>query len=352
VSVESAPDPRLLVVRHGAGRGRLDGYMQPVLDALFAREPGLRARILVHETGGPPPLLDGVVAVLFWLADPLREWYPDCFAEAAKIAGDARARGVRLVNPPESLSNSVKSRQARLWVDAGIETPPYRRFADAGELRALAPEIGFPLVIRSDEHHLQKGMQILADADALARLDPASLVLPGAVAPLWDTRRSWRWRRPWSPYARLHHKKRLYVLGDRVRTEHVFFSRDPIVSARSSTFTALHEDPRGAARELARRHSLDARTMREDLRYWEAESVHADLMRRATSILGLEFAAIDYSDRGDGGVMIWEANPHPYLPPLQRMRLPERRRARERLASYERAIGDFLARLLGERSAP
>jgi hypothetical protein len=75
-------------------------------------------------------------------------------------------------------------------------------------------------------------------------------------------------------------------------------------------------------------------------------------MRRATSILGLEFAAIDYSDRGDGGVMIWEANPHPYLPPLQRMRLPERRRARERLASYERAIGDFLARLLGERSAP
>ncbi|MCB9962837.1 MAG: hypothetical protein H6846_11955 [Hyphomonas sp.] len=35
---------------------------------------------------------------------------------------------------------------------------------------------------------------------------------------------------------------------------------------------------------------------------------------RAVQELGLDFAAVDYSIRPDGGPILWEANPYFYLP--------------------------------------
>jgi hypothetical protein len=104
--------------------------MEPVFEALARRSPALAARVRIHETGAPAPSLDGVAAVVFWLADPLRERFPACFEEAVALAAEARRRGVPIVNPPESLSNTVKSRQARRWREAGFDThqaPPASR---------------------------------------------------------------------------------------------------------------------------------------------------------------------------------------------------------------------------------
>jgi hypothetical protein len=324
----------------------MPGYMDPALAALQRRSPSLAARVRVHETGAPPPRLDGVCGVVFWLADPLRERFPDCHAEAEALAGAARERGIALVNPPESLSRSIKSRQARLWRDAGIDTPPCLRFDDAEQLRARAREIGFPLLIRSDEEHSQAGMRVVRDERELDARAASRLRLPGAVSPLWDTRESHRSRDPDGIYASLHHKKRLYVLGDRVRTEHVFFAREPIVSSETCGFRRLHEQP-AWRRGISLLVEQERLAIREDIAYWRRGEAHAELMLRAAAALGFGFAAIDYSDRADGTAMLWEANPYPYLPSLEAMRLPRQRLGRERIASYERAVGDFLVRLMG-----
>ena len=129
---------RVLLVRHGPGRGRTDNYLDATLDHICRTDSALAARIVVHETGAPQPSLDGIASVAFLLGDPLRERYPACYAEAEVLAAKARDRGIRIANAPEALSNSIKSVQSRLWRAAGIITPEYRRFASYDELRDLA----------------------------------------------------------------------------------------------------------------------------------------------------------------------------------------------------------------------
>ena len=75
----------LWIVCHGPGRGRLRGRAQRLVEMSTRDQPwGPRPRI--HETGSPPPDVSRARAVVFWMADPLREFYPDCFEEASAIA--------------------------------------------------------------------------------------------------------------------------------------------------------------------------------------------------------------------------------------------------------------------------
>ena len=124
VSGEPVRRQKILIVRHGKGRGRHRKYMRAALNHQRHNRPELFRRLIFHATGKPTPSWDGVGAVVFWLGDPLREWYPACYQEAVRLADEARSRGARVVTPPEALSNSIKSTQARLWAEAGITTPP------------------------------------------------------------------------------------------------------------------------------------------------------------------------------------------------------------------------------------
>lgn len=107
-----ADRPKLLLVRHGPGRGRFVNYANAWIRRAEGRRPGLYRRMVIHETGEKPPSLEGVGAVVFLLADPLRERYPDCYEEARRIADEAQARGLPLVNAPDALSNTIKTVQA------------------------------------------------------------------------------------------------------------------------------------------------------------------------------------------------------------------------------------------------
>ena len=53
-------------------------------------------------------------------------------------------------------------------------------------------------------------------------------------------------------------------------------------------------------------------------------------MARAVRALELDFAAIDYSRKPDGSLVLWEANPHPSLPVWRHQALPVARRLRGR----------------------
>jgi hypothetical protein len=175
------------------------------------------------------------------------------------------------------------------------------------------------------------------------------MVIPCAVSPFIDVRSGYRVMAPSSAYARLFHKKRLIVANGVVRTKHIMFSTSPIVGAKTSIF--------GKAERLGRLETpflawpLHRECVEHDLAYWRQEEEHRALMLKACSALGLQFAAIDFSNLSHGTPILWEANPLFGMPRLKHIMLPRRRRAAQRLVTYHEAIGTFLSELLMARSA-
>jgi hypothetical protein len=167
------------------------------------------------------------------------------------------------------------------------------------------------------------------------------------VGPLVDTRAGYP---PDSIWARYYHKKRVLVLGARIRTKHVFFSGDPVVGARTC---ALARYGWRSRLDLPVLLSRDERAMIEaDVDHWRRGSAEGGLMRRAMGALGLQVGAIDYSTRADGAPILWEANPYFSLPRRRDLMLPRYRGgARARLSSYYEAIADFLEDLVSHAPA-
>jgi len=342
-------DATLLIVRHGAGRGRLPGYLAPALRRIEARDPALMRAVRFHETGASmPPDLDSVRAVFFWLADPLRELYPECFVEASAIEADARARGLALVNPPSALSNSIKSVQARIWREAGVPTPECVAYADRDGLARAIETTGFPLFLKSDQLHAQDRMLFVESAAALRATADDALPMPGVASPFVDTRAGWKFARPGSPFARSYHKKRLIVFGDAIQTRNVFFAAQPIVGlATSSLWRYRPQDGRPSRPGFFGLRRSERAEVAEDLAYFRG-GVCEDpaLMLRATRALGFDFAAIDYSVHADGRVVLWEANPFHFVPGPKSYVLPKERSFEERYDAFCNALAAFFARLI------
>ena len=336
----------VLIVRHGPGRGRLPGYVDPVLARLAELEPELYRALRLHGTGSPPPDLSNARAVVFWLGDPLRELYPECFAEASAIEAEARKRGLRLVNPPSALSNSIKSAQARLWLDAGVPASPCLPFTSRGELERALEGLAFPVLLKGDRMHSQDHMHFCRSPEAVHGLPDAALPLPGIVTPFVDTRAGYAATRPGTIWARLYHKKRVMIFGDAIQARHVFFSENPIVGLTSSIGSHGRKSRR---RYLVRVFGVwgDRRAMlEEDYAFFRSEGETAEVMLGAARALGFGYAAIDYSTFADGRVVLWEANPYPAIPGPSHYVLPRERRFEERFDALCRGYAGFFARLL------
>ena len=318
--------------------------MQSVLDSIARVAPEVHASLRLHYTGAADaPKLDAVKAVLFWLGDPLRELYPDCYAEAKEIADQARKLGIRIVNPPESLSNSIKSVQQRLWRQAAIPTPLHWRFCDREELEQILASCRYPILIKSDWLHTKSGMFVCRSAREALSVPDSRILYPGAVAEFVDTRESFRRQDRRALWARLYHKKRVIVLGGRVHPRHLFFSREPLVRAKSSTYKRYEK--RKWPLPLILRSERDA-SLRLDRSYWRGEAEEPELFRKVAEVLGLDFAAIDYSSYADGEGILWEANPY-FDVPGRRRRGPRAQRIYEERSRYlVAAMTDYFSRLL------
>lgn len=348
-------------MRHGEGRGRIPGFWDPALDHLAGSRPELFDRIRLHHTGDPAPEARDVAAVVFWLADPLEERYPACFEEATGLASLAP----RVVNPPRALSNTVKSRQARIWREAGLTTPACVSFRDHEELRRKARAVDYPVLVRPDRLHTDARIRICRSPDELLAVPEDRIALPGALTSFVDVRRGYRSELPDTLWARFYHKKRAFVFGDHVVPGHLFFSGDPVVRAPTSTL-AFHADVRDVVRDLFRdvprwdrRLGLSEklkrlvpltgparRSVRRELDFTRSAPERPDLMRRAARALGLGFVALDYSVLADGRVVFWEANPYPWLTPWRHAILPGRRRLGRRSDRVFSALGRFFGDLV------
>lgn len=318
----------ILVVIHGPGRGRSVPTGDVFLSRLRIRQPDLLSRLVFHTTGSPAPSLSGIALVVFWLGDPLRQKYPDCYAEASGIFAAAVRRGIQVINPPAALSNTSKTVQSEIWEHAGIPSARIRCIRTARELPAAFTRLDGPCLLRGDETHAERNVRTLetmADVGSAMR----SVALPAALVQIQDIRAEHRAAGvdPQSLYYRFHHKARAFVFRNDVKPSHLFFSRDLVVGLSNSLFTRESNPKRHLARSLGFRRKLFNDLIEADLDYFHSRVPYKDVLVKAVAVLGLDAAAVDYSIRPDGTPILWEANPYFCLPPGEESVLCEERMA-------------------------
>lgn len=330
---ETRSGGRVLMVTHGQGRGRPRTFL-PWLFSEIGAIPELAEQVRLFRTGTGMPRLDGFEAIVFLLHDPLEE-YPACEEDARIIAVEARRRGIRLVNPPEALNNTRKSRQAELWRAAGLPCAWSEPAEDEAALRKIVARVQYPIIIRFDPGHRQDGIYVCPNQETALKV-LGKVQYPAVALQFVNTRRSWERLHPESVMARHFHKKRIMVFPNAVINNHIFFSSMPIVGSRSSAFT--HASLGQRVPDLD--HMIAA-----DITYSLSPPEAPRLMQAAVRALGLDIAAIDYSSFGNGKIVLWEANPSFALPHWSQARLPEARRLSERNPRYLKALLAYIAQL-------
>lgn len=305
----------ILIVIHGPGRGRDVPTGDVFMDRLRETDPDFAARIRFHRTGAAMPDLAGVSLVLFWLGDPLQEKYPECFADATGIANAARAAGIRILNSPEALNNTAKTRQSSIWYQERVPSARARIVNRPSNLQQVCKDLGGACIIRSDSEHAQRDVRIVRNADD-ARRAARECVFPVAVIQMFDIRSEYRdaGADPSSLFTRYHHKARAFVFGDAVMPSHLFFATGLIVGLTNCLFKRESRPRRRMAHKVGYNLNLLKDMIREDRAYFDSDPIHARTLVLAVRALGLDFAAVDYSIRPDGSVILWEANPYFYLP--------------------------------------
>jgi len=229
------------------------------------------------------------------------------------------------------------------WVAAGVSTPNAHRFTEPAELYDLAENMEFPLLLKNELQHAQSGMKLIKSLQVLHETPKGDLPFPGSVSSFIDVREEYRQSDPDSPLAGHFHKKRALIFGNTVATNHIFFSTNPIVGFKTSTFS------RGRSFNPLRRWS-GLRNHHDHLQldydYWNQRTDHQSELLEAAQVLDLEFAAIDYSTRADGTCILWEANPHFALHLWPLGIYSRQRRLSERLRRQHKLLAGFLQELL------
>ncbi|KCZ57326.1 hypothetical protein HY29_00965 [Hyphomonas beringensis] len=342
----------ILVVAHGEKRGRCVPTGDAFLRRLATTDNPLLVDMRLHRTGTGKPDLSDISLVIFWLGDPLKQKYPECYLEALEIAKAAQDAGIKIVNHPDALSLTTKSRQARIWQEHDVPAAKAVAVQSPSELNSAIEKVGFPCLIRSDQEHAQRNVIQVDSKSDVERITLDDL-LPAVVLKCHDVREEYR-RAGWdadSLFYRFHHKARAIVFQDRVIGSHLFFSKDRIVGLSNSLFAREERPRRNFARRFGYHRQLLDEMIAVDKQYFsEVPQGHDDLVR-AVSVMGLDFAALDYSLRPDGSILIWEANPYFHLPDGRKSVLSAERDAVARVNKSFDWIAENFARLKADKPA-
>ncbi|WP_146617192.1 hypothetical protein [Hyphomonas pacifica] len=308
--------------------------------------------IRIHRTGTGKPDLTNVSLVIFWLGDPLKQKYPECYLEALEVATAAQDAGIKIINHPDALSMTTKSRQAHIWHEHDVPSARGVAVQHASELTSAIEQVGFPCLMRSDQEHAQRNVIRITSKSDAERVNLEAL-LPAVVLKCYDVRDEYRsvgWDSD-SLFYRFHHKARAIVFQDRVIGSHLFFSKDCIVGLSNSLFAREERPRRNFARRLGyHRHLLNEMIGLDKKYFAEVPKGHEELVK-AVAVMGLDFAAVDYSLRPNGSILIWEANPYFYLPDGRDSVLSAQRDAVARVNQSFDWIADNIARMKADRPA-
>ena len=334
----------ILVVRQGRALGRAPRAGDATLAWIRRNDPLLAGRILVHETGtgAMPAVAAGAGAVVLWLPTGLRDRFPVCYREASAICELAARRGAVVVNPAGALSEAAPRTRAALWAQAGLRCAPSHPYHNRTELEALLKSQPAPVVVRPEWTHTAQFARSRADAVGVAL---AGWQCAGSLMPFVDTRDGERPEHPESVWALLYHRKRVYVCGDAVLPGEVLFSEVPVVRPENCTFQR-YVGWRALLQGVACVRRVEREAVAADLAFARAEPEHTEILRQAVGLLGLRFAAVDYSNGADGVPTLWSVDPCPDLLGWLSGGMPLLRRTTPRLTRFFECTAAFLRGLI------
>ena len=159
-----------------------------------------------------------------------------------------------------------------------------------------------------------------------------------------DTRDAYRRHDSASVWGQLYHKKRAYVFGHVVIPVHIFFSTCPIVALTGSTFSRYQ----AGGPSPSRLPTSAIWTARHSLRTFGLPGTRRARRADASGCIRARPRLCRHRlfDVADGRVVLWEANPHPYIPGWLRAGMPLVRHTRPRLNRIHAATATFFRTLI------
>lgn len=280
-----APE-RVLVVRHPALR---PSFYDAVLAWLAERRPEIRARFELRLLPVRGPVRPEWRLLAPWLQDPVAELHPRAYRQALDLEARFAAAGRPTVNRVARLGRAAKSETAARLAAAGIRTPRTVPIADAAEFRRTLNGLAPPLLIREDLGHASadavgQGDVVRCDDAAAARAVDLSRFRHPVGMEFVETR---------DPRDGLYRKYRCAVAGDAAIPIHLMAKEHWFVKGEGQLFT-------------------DA-IVAQDRAYLSGPDPHAATFVQAARVLELDFVAFDYGYDPAGRLVVWEANPFPYL---------------------------------------
>jgi len=217
-----------------------------------------------------------------WLQDPVEAWSPAAYRSASRLAAGCDRHGVPVVNRVDRLANAGKSSAARLIRSAGFRTPRMARIEDPEVFRRTCMGIPLPLFVREDWGH--GGPMLRADTDSELRALPVEALKRPVAVELLDVR---------SPADGLFRKYRYVVAGKAGIRQTLHVSQGWAVRGSETVYSEALRD--------------------EEIAYACAQEPEHARFVAAREALGLDFVAFDHGVDPEGRIVVWEANPYPYL---------------------------------------
>ncbi len=210
-----------------------------------------------------------------WLQDPLREEWPEQYAQAKRVEDAILGAGGAVVNPVDQLSNAIKSVASARLRAVGVPMP---KVAPISRSWMLPDGFAFPVIAREDRWH-GGPMHLCRDEQELANVPWQSLREP-VVVEYRDVRSADGRFRKW----------RYVVAGENGAPRHLVISRRWVVKAQ--------------------RRVKDSAVIREELAYTGSrEDPNQGVLVRAAKALGLDVVAFDYARTQAGDLVVFEPNP-------------------------------------------
>ena len=263
---------RILVMRH---TDQLPDYNDDLLGWLLGTAPQAARLFELRRVGFVPKDPARYALFLPWLQDPLREEFPEDYAQAKRVEDAILGAGGAVVNPVDHLSHSIKSVASARLRAAGVPMP---KVVPVSDLRALPEGLAFPVIAREDRRH-GGPMHLCRDQQDLANVPWHALHEPVLVE-YRDVRSADGRFRKW----------RYVVAGESGAPRHLVISRKWVVKAQ--------------------RRVKDEAVIREELAYTTSrEDPHQAILVKAAKALALDVVAFDYARTQTGELVVFEPNP-------------------------------------------
>jgi hypothetical protein len=260
-----------------------------------------------------------------WFQDPVQHWSPRRYAQATRVAAQCDAMGIPIINRVDRLINATKTVGAELLTGVGIRTPRMACISNAEEFRDTLLGIGLPLLVREDWGH--GGLMLRANTrEEVVTLPVENFARPIAVEFIDIPSR----------HDGLYRKYRYVAAGNRGISHHLQVSNNWLT--------------RGNDRIVS------AQTRFDELQYIDRPDPNHEQLQCGREALGLDFVAFDYGYDYENRMVVWEANPYPFIPAFSWRRLAYRNTALDRtlaaiLALYLEAGGLAIPEELKRRAA-